>query len=82
LAAQTLYFHKLLADELGLDVDFLQVGKFKGAEEPFTRDGPSPEARTSLEATLADLRVGWLSGIRRGRPHIGESVPEDGPYSA
>jgi len=82
LAAQTLYFHKLLADELGLDVDFLQVGKFKGAEEPFTRDGPSPEARTSLEATLADLRAGWLSGIRQGRPHIGESVPEDGPYSA
>jgi protease-4 len=82
LAAQTLYFHKLLADELGLDVDFLQVGKFKGAEEPFTRDGPSPDARASLEATLADLRVGWLTGIRKGRPHASESGPEDGPYSA
>jgi protease-4 len=82
LAAQTLYFHKLLADELGLDVDFLQVGKFKGAEEPFTRDGPSPEARASLEATLSDLRLRWLAGIRAGRPSAGESVPEDGPYSA
>jgi protease IV len=82
LAAQTLYFHKLLADELGLDVDFLQVGKFKGAEEPFTRDGPSPEARASLEATLSDLRSSWLAGVTGGRPHAGESVPEDGPYSA
>jgi protease-4 len=82
LAAQTLYFHKLLADELGLDVDFLQVGKFKGAEEPFTRDGPSPEARASLEATLGDLRQHWLEGIRGGRPGAGETAAEDGPYSA
>lgn len=82
LAAQTLYFHKLLADELGLDVDFLQVGKFKGAEEPFTRDGPSPDARASLEATLSDLRSRWLAGVGSGRTHVGESVPEDGPYSA
>ncbi len=82
IAAQTLYFHKLLADELGLDVDFLQVGKFKGAEEPFTRDGPSPDARVSLEATLGDLRAGWLEGIHHGRPRAGESVAEDGPYSA
>ncbi len=82
LAAQTMYFHKLLVDELGLDVDFLQVGKFKGAEEPFTRDGPSPEARQSLESTLADLRGSWIDGIHAGRPHAGESDAEDGPYGA
>lgn len=82
LAAQTIYFHKLLADELGLDVDFLQVGKFKGAEEPFTRDGPSPEARQSLQSTLAALRTDWLDGIRTGRPQAAEAVLEDGPYSA
>lgn len=82
LAAQTLYFHKLLADELGLEVDFLQVGKFKGAEEPFTREGPSPEARQSLEATLSDMRAAWLDGIRKGRPLASESAAEDGPYGA
>jgi protease-4 len=82
LAAQTIYFHKLLAEELGLEVDFLQVGKFKGAEEPFTRDGPSPEARASLESTLADMRSVWLDGIRTARPAVAESTPEDGPYSA
>jgi protease-4 len=82
LASQTLYFHRLLAEQLGFEVDFLQVGKFKGAEEPFTRDGPSPDARQSLESTLADLRLRWLEGIRSGRPTAQDSAPEDGPYSA
>jgi protease-4 len=82
IAAQLVFFHKLLSDELGLDVDFLQVGKYKGAEEPFTRDGPSPEARASLEATLAGLRTSWLDGLRRARPAAGEGAAEDGPYSA
>ncbi len=81
IAAQTIYFHKLLADQIGLDIDFLQVGKFKGAEEPFTRDGPSPEARQSLESTMADLRSAWLDGMRRGRPGMEESAAEDGPYT-
>jgi protease-4 len=81
IAAQTVYFHKLLADELGLDVDFLQVGKYKGAEEPFTRDGPSPEARASLENALVDLRAAWLEGVRKGRPDLSEGAAEDGPYA-
>jgi protease-4 len=82
IAAQMVYFHKLLADDLGLDVDFLQVGKFKGAEEPFTRDGPSPEARASLQACLSGMRAAWLDGIRAGRPALNSEVPEDGPYGA
>jgi protease IV len=81
IAAQTIYFHKLLTEEIGLDIDFLQVGKFKGAEEPFTRDGPSPEARQSLESTLADLRAGWLESFAKGRPGAAEAAPEDGPYT-
>jgi protease-4 len=80
IAIQQIYFHKLLAEEIGLDVDFLQVGKFKGAEEPFTRDGPSPEAKQSLESTVADLRTGWLEGIAKGRPSA-EAAAEDGPYT-
>jgi protease-4 len=82
LAAQVVYFHKLLSEELGLDIDFLQVGKYKGAEEPFTRDGPSPEALASLQETLSDMRSAWLDGMRVGRPTIADSVAEDGPYTA
>ncbi|MDB4935596.1 MAG: Protease [Labilithrix sp.] len=82
LAAQILYMRRLLADELHLSIDMLQVGKFKGAEEPLTRDGPSPEARASLTGVLVDLRAAWLETITKGRtkPGIAEAV-EDGPYS-
>jgi protease-4 len=82
LAAQTVYFRRLLVEELGLEVDFLQVGKYKGAEEPFTRDGPSPEARASLESTLAGLREAWLEGFGRARPSVAREALEDGPYAA
>jgi protease-4 len=82
IAAQILYMRRLLADELHLSIDMLQVGKFKGAEEPLTRDGPSPEARASLTGVLTDMRTAWLESITKGRtkPGIAEAV-EDGPYS-
>jgi protease-4 len=81
VAAQVLYAHELLADKLGIDVDFLQVGKFKGAEEPFTRDGPSGEARESLETTLAELRQEWLAGLASARGEAVRKVAEDGPFA-
>ena len=82
LAAQTVYLHKLLTDELHIDVDILQVGKFKGAEEPLTRDGPSPEARESLEGVLVDMRAAWGEAIDKGRAHAGaRDAAEDGPFS-
>jgi protease-4 len=81
IAAQILYMHKLLAEELHLSIDVLQVGKFKGAEEPLTRDGPSDEARASLEGVLGSLRDVWLSGIRAARGEDASVAVEDGPYS-
>ncbi len=81
IAAQVLYFRKLLAEELKLSIDFLQVGKFKGAEEPLTRDGPSAEARESLEAVLRDLRGTWVGAIKQGRGDAVAELVEDGPYS-
>jgi protease-4 len=83
LAAQVVYLHKLLTEELHIDIDILQVGKFKGAEEPLTRDAPSPEARESLEGVLADMRAAWGAGIEKGRAgHAGaRDAAEDGPFS-
>ena len=82
IAAQTIYFHKLLAEELHVTVDFIQMGKFKGAEEAFTRDGPSDEARASLEGTLGGIRGAWMDGLvkGRGREDVRDAA-EDGPYS-
>jgi protease-4 len=81
IAAQLLYANSLL-QKLHVAVDFLQVGKYKGAEEPYTRDGPSPEARASLESALGGMRAGWLADIAEGRakPGIADLV-EDGPYA-
>ncbi len=81
LAAQVVYMHKLLADELHVSIDILQVGKFKGAEEPLTRDGPSDEARASLEGVLASLREAWLAGVRDVRGEAASAALEDGPYT-
>ncbi|MDB4944966.1 MAG: Protease [Labilithrix sp.] len=82
IAAQILYMHRLLADELKLSIDILQVGKFKGAEEPLTRDGPSPEARASLTGVLVDFRSAWLDAITKARPRPNMAdILEDGPYS-
>jgi protease IV len=81
IAAQVVYAHRLLSDKLGIDIDFLQVGKYKGAEEAFTRDGPSPEARASLEGVLGAIRTSWLDGLAGARGAGARSVAEDGPYT-
>jgi protease IV len=80
VAAQGLYAHKLLAEKLGIDVDILQIGKYKGAEETFTRDSASPEARASLESTLAAIRGTWLEGLK-ARSDALSAAAEDGPFA-
>jgi protease-4 len=81
IAAQIVYMHKLLAEQLHVTLDILQVGKFKGAEEPLTRDGPSDEARASLDGVLVSMRSSWLEDIRAGRGQKAVDAAEDGPYS-
>jgi protease IV len=81
IAAELVYAHRLLTEKLGVDVDFLQIGKFKGAEEPFTRDGPSPEARASLEGVLGAIREQWLAGVAAARGDALRAAAEDGPFS-
>ncbi len=82
LAAQLIFGQALLA-KLEVDVDFLQVGKYKGAKEPFTRDSSSPEARSSLQATLSAIRGAWIEGIEKGRGEKASKLAlEDGPHTA
>jgi protease IV len=47
-------FYKNLFDKVGIKAEFLQMGKYKGAAEPFTRDKMSPEFREEYEALLDD----------------------------
>ncbi len=81
IAAQLLFAKSFLA-KYKVDVDYLQIGKYKGAEEPFTRDAPSPEARASLENALHGIRAAWLAAIAKGRAgKLPEGTIEDGPFS-
>lgn len=81
LAAQVVYLRKFLVEELKLSIDILQVGKFKGAEEPLTRDGPSDEARASLTGVLESFRSSWLEGVRGARGDDAARAIEQGPFT-
>jgi len=41
-------FYKNAFDKLGVQADYVQIGEYKGAEEPFTRTGPSDELKGEL----------------------------------
>jgi protease-4 len=80
LAGQ-LIFGRSLLERLHVEVDFLQVGKYKGTSEPFTRDESSPEARASLERALKGVRAAWIAGVEAGRKKSAKSLGlEDGPH--
>jgi protease-4 len=79
MAAQVVYLRGLL-DKLKVEVDFLHVGRFKSGPEPLTHEGPSQEARESLESALASLRAGWLALADNAAPGVKESL-EAGPFS-
>ena len=82
IASQLIYFKRAL-EKFNVGAEFLQVGKYKGASEPFTREGPSDEARESLTATLSGMRQSWLDGVAGARkaPAIKDSL-ENGPWTA
>ena len=48
-------FFKSMLDRLGVAAEILQVGEFKGAGEPFTRDSMSPQLRAQYESFIGDL---------------------------
>jgi protease-4 len=60
-------FFKSMLDRLGLEAEILQVGAFKGAAEPLTRDGMSPQLREQYERWIGDLFEQLVEGIATGR---------------
>jgi len=76
-AATLPYARELLEDKLKAQVDILQVGKFKGAAEPLTRDGPSEEYRKSIEQALSAISASYHKAFaERGL----EALVGTGPY--
>lgn len=84
LAAQVVNGRKLL-DQVGVQAELLQVGKYKGAAEPFTRDDLSDEQRTSLDTLLGDLDEAFREHLRQRSTLADKDLQallNQGPYTA
>ena len=60
-------FYKDLFDRLGIQADMMQVGDFKGAAEPYTRNNMSPEFRQQYEMLLDDIYGQMIDTIAADR---------------
>jgi protease IV len=62
-------FYKDFFEKLHLQADFLQMGDYKGAAEPFTRSSMSPLFRKQLETVIDDFfDKSLVEGIAKSRP--------------
>jgi protease-4 len=78
-------FGKDLLELLGVQADLLQMGKYKGAAEPFTRDSMSPEMRSSLDGLLNDLDINFRKHLARRLKRTDAELAgllDAGPYTA
>lgn len=60
-------YYKELLDKLGVKVNTFQAGRYKSFGEPFTRTGPSPEAREADTYLLNGLWSVWTGDVERQR---------------
>lgn len=66
MSMQQMYFAGLLK-KIGVKADLLQIGKYKGAEEPFTREGPSKAWSQNLGQLLTGLYNQMIATIAKNR---------------
>ncbi len=66
LGVEEMYLAGLLK-KVGLQADFLQVGRFKGAQDPLTRDTPSEAWSETMDRLLDDLYAWIVSRIAEDR---------------
>ncbi|MCR4415807.1 MAG: signal peptide peptidase SppA [Thermoguttaceae bacterium] len=78
-------FYKGLLDKLGLEFEVLQMGKYKGAAETFTRTSMSPELRQSVEAVVDDsyqALVATIANDRKLEPAEVKRLIDEGMFTA
>jgi protease-4 len=67
-------FYKGTLDKVGVQADYIQIGEFKGAEEPYTRTGPSEELRSEFTRLTESLYSQIVDGISLSRNVSSSSV--------
>lgn len=82
-------FYKDLFEKVDVKADMLQMGDFKGAAEPYTRSGMSPQFRKQLESVLDDYYdksvIDVIAQGRAAKKLSKEQVKkliDEGPYTA
>ena len=83
-------FYKDLFEKLGITADFLQMGIFKFAAEPFIRNSMSKEAKAQYNLVLDDFfancYVGSIARSRKGKKNITPDsvikMIDEGPFTA
>ena len=84
LAAELTFFRGAL-DWLGIRPQLVQIGRYKGAAEPFTRTGPSRDLKGEYDKILDDLYAQLCEQIARQRrltvPHVKQAI-DNGPHDA
>jgi protease-4 len=83
-------FYKDLLESLGIRADFLQMGIFKFAAEPFIRNSMSKEARSQYNLVLDDFfancYVGSIARSRKGKKNMTADaivkMIDEGPFTA
>jgi protease IV len=63
-----------LFEKVGAKADFIQIGKFKGAEEPMTRTGPSAEWSKTIDGVLDDMYGQFVQRVALARKKKPEEV--------
>ncbi|MGN6628106.1 MAG: signal peptide peptidase SppA, partial [Tepidisphaeraceae bacterium] len=67
-------FYKNALDKLGVGADYVQIGEYKGAEEPYTRSGPSKELQGELNKLVDSFYQQITDGIAVNRNLKSEDV--------
>jgi protease-4 len=72
--SQTVTFYKSAMDKLGVRVELLRVGAYKGAMEPFIQTEQSPEVRANKARLLDDVYARLTASIAADRTRTGHPM--------
>ena len=78
-------YYKGLLDKIGVEVEFVRVGRYKSAVEPFSFDSMSYSFREDIDAILDDYQKFYIDGISEGRNLSKEDIrtlQDNGPFTA
>ena len=66
VAVEPMFYNEALT-KFGVEPNYIQIGEYKGAEEPYTRSEPSPELAQEMESLVDNMFAQIVSEIAEGR---------------